>query len=166
MVVHLSGHSLHGQPASLGSVHAIYPGCIAAKKMAMREAQQATDSAAGVSPGEVLPRRAWPCWLPPGGKGVEDWCLQALVPCPANNLHIKPRLHTHGCVANPRERTAIASVCALPRARIHRFHLSNYLRDRTPGNNRHPLWEASSRSVSASAARNTGSWELTSMAPG
>ena len=33
-------------------------------------------------------------------------------------------------------------------------------------NMRHPLWEASSRSVSASASRNAGSWELTSMAPG
>jgi hypothetical protein len=44
------------------------------------------------------------------------------VPCPANNLHIKPRLHTHGCVANPRDSVAIAAVCALPWARIHRFH--------------------------------------------
>jgi hypothetical protein len=46
----------------------------------------------------------------------------SLVPCPANNLHIKPRLHIHGCVANPRDSVAIAAVCALPWARIHRFH--------------------------------------------
>ncbi|MDP2405619.1 MAG: hypothetical protein Q8M50_05120, partial [Hydrogenophaga sp.] len=40
--------------------------------------------------------------LPLGEGGGEG----TLVSCPANNLHMKPRLHVHGCVANPRDSTS------------------------------------------------------------